>query len=297
MNESVDHIQLSFTPESLLLLNIILGFIMYGVALELRVEDFKRILFEPKAPLVGVISQFVLLPALTFCLIYLIRPQPSIALGMILVAACPGGNISNFISLLAKGNAALSVTLTAVATLLAIVMTPFNFAFWGGLYPPTAALLTRISLDPVEMLTTILLLLGLPLVLGMATAYRFPVLTRRILKPIKVLSLLFFAGFVVVALSNNFDYFLKYIHYIIFIVLAHNAAAFLGGYGFARIMGLSGADVRSVTIETGIQNSGLALVLIFGFFGGLGGMAIIAAWWGIWHILAGLSLAAVWSRY
>ena len=269
---------------------------MFGVALELKVDDFRRIFKEPKAPIIGVISQFILLPFITFLLISALQINASMALGMILVAACPGGNISNFISLLAKGNAALSVTLTAIATLFAIVMTPFNFAFWGNLYPPSAQLLTEISLDPLEMFQTVLLLLGLPLILGMWTAHRFPGFTWKIRKPIKILSIIIFAGFVVVALYNNFNYFLEYIHLIIFIVLIHNAVAFFSGFGFAKLMKLNQADTRSITIETGIQNSGLALVLIFGFFNGLGGMALIAAWWGIWHIIAGLSLAFFWSK-
>lgn len=296
MKESVDQVLLNFSPESLFLLNIILGFIMFGVALELKVEDFTRILKQPKAPIVGVISQFILLPFLTFLLVSALQINASMALGMMLVAACPGGNISNFISLLAKGNAALSVTLTAIATLLAAVLTPFNFAFWANLYPPASELLTTISIDPLEMFQTVLLLLGLPLILGMWTANRFPDFTAKIRKPIKTLSIFIFAGFVVIALSNNFDYFLEYIHLIVFVVLLHNAVAFLGGYGFAKLMKLDRSDTRSITIETGIQNSTLALVVIFGFFNGLGGMALIAAWWGIWHIIAGLSLASIWSK-
>ncbi len=296
MHESLDQVQLDFSPESLFFLNIVLGFIMFGVALELKLDDFRQILIKPKGPIVGVISQFILLPALTFCLIWLMKVEASMALGMILVAACPGGNISNFISLLAKGNVALSVTLTAIATLLAIVMTPFNFTFWGSLYPPSAKILTKISLDPIEMFTTVLFLLGIPLILGMWTTHQFPQLTKKIIKPIKILSIIIFAAFVVVALYNNFGYFLEYIHIIILIVFLHNAIAFIGGYGFAKLLGLDQASARSITIETGIQNSGLALVLIFGFFGGLGGMALIAAWWGIWHIVTGLSLAFVWSK-
>lgn len=296
MNDSVDQIQLSFSPENLFLLNIILGFIMFGVALELRLADFHRLFQQPKAPLVGMVSQFLFLPAATFALVYMMRPQPSIALGMLLVAACPGGNISNFISLMARGNAALSVTLTAVATVLAMFMTPLNFAFWGSLYPPASQILREIHLDFVDMFITISLIMGLPLVLGMTTAHYLPKWTARMLRPIKVLSILFFIGFVVVALGSNFHYFSEYIHYIVFIVLAHNAIAFLGGYGLARLAQLDNPNTRAITIETGIQNSGLALVIIFGFFNGLGGMAIIAAWWGIWHIIAGLSLAAVWAR-
>lgn len=296
MNENIDAVQLNFSPDSLLALNIILGFIMYGVALELSLEDFKRVIRQPKSPAVGVLSQFLLLPALTFVIVWLLKPMPSVALGMFLVAACPGGNMSNFISLLAKGNVALSVSLTAVATLLALFMTPFNFSFWAQMFPPAADLLKVIQLDLWNMIQTIFLLLGLPLVMGMWTAHRFPKFTARASKVIRVLSILFFIGFVVVALQKNFSYFLEYIEYIILIVLVHNAVAFLGGYGLGTLFRLGDADRRAITIETGIQNSGIALILIFNFFNGLGGMAIIAAWWGIWHIVAGLSLAFFWAR-
>jgi BASS family bile acid:Na+ symporter len=246
--------------------------------------------------LIGVLSQFVLLPAITLGLVWVIAPLPSVGLGMILVAACPGGNISNFISLLARGNAALSVGLTAVATMLASFMTPFNFAFWASLYPPTATMLKQISIDPVDMLVTVLLLLGVPLIAGMWTTYRFPKFSARVRPYIRVSSIVIFIGFVVGALYTNFEAFLQYIEFIVLIVLVHNGMALLTGYTAGRLGRLPQPDVRTITIETGIQNSGLALILIFGFFNGLGGMAIIAAWWGVWHILAGLAIAGVWSR-
>lgn len=293
----IDEVKLAFSPESLTLLNIILGFIMYGVALELKLDDFIRIVKQPKSPILGAISQFLLLPALTFLLVLIIRPMPSMALGMMLVAACPGGNVSNFISSLAKGNTALSVSLTALATLLAVVMTPLNFAFWGGLYGPTAEILKEIQIDIPNMIRTVFLLLGLPLILGMFTAHRFPNFTAKITRPVKILSLIFFGGFVIVALYNNFEFFLKYIHLIALIVLAHNAIGFGCGYGWGKLWKLPNKDIRALTIETGIQNSGLALVLIFSpLYNGMGGMALIAAWWGIWHMVAGGALAYFWSR-
>ncbi|MFK7906510.1 MAG: bile acid:sodium symporter family protein, partial [Chitinophagales bacterium] len=223
-------------------------------------------------------------------------PQASIALGMIMVAACPGGNISNFIALLAKGNVALSVGMTAFVTILATFITPFNFAFWGNMIPETAELLTVIHLSFGEMLRTVLMLLGFPLIVGMCFAHYFPQITAKISTPIRILSILFFAAFVVVAFATNIEFFLEYIHLIAGFVLIHNAIALLSGYGLAKAMRLSHHDAKTISIETGIQNSGLGLVLIFNFFGGLGGMAIVAAWWGIWHMVAGLSLAWWWGR-
>ncbi len=292
----IDQIQLHFSPESLQFMNICLGFIMYGVALELEMADFQALIKNPKSTLTGVFSQFFLLPFLTFLLVVILKPYPSIGLGMILVAACPGGNISNFFSLLSKGNAALSVSLTAIATLFAIVMTPLNFAFWGGMSDVTAPLLSKISLEPIDMIKTVFVLLGLPLVLGMLTAQYLPKLTKKMLKPIRILSILFFLAFIGGAFAANFDLFLKHIHLVIFVVFIHNAVALASGFGLGTIMRLSNRDRRSITIETGIQNSGLGLILIFNFFNGMGGMAMIAAWWGVWHMASGLLIGAYWNR-
>jgi BASS family bile acid:Na+ symporter len=141
----IDEVQLNFNQDNIWVLNFCLAIIMFGVALELRVEDFKRVFYNPKSSLVGLLSQFILLPALTFVLIIILEPSPSLALGMILVSCCPGGNISNFMTHLARGNSALSVSLTAVGTVLAILATPFNFELWGSLYPPTASILKSVS--------------------------------------------------------------------------------------------------------------------------------------------------------
>ncbi|MFO7938321.1 MAG: bile acid:sodium symporter family protein [Bacteroidales bacterium] len=299
--EVLDKIDLNFSQNGLLALNITLAFIMFGVALDLKPTHFTQLLKKPKPLLVGVVSQFILLPAITFFLIQLLHLSTAVALGMLLVASCPGGNISNFVSHLAKGNTALSISLTAAATLLAIFMTPINFAFWGKLYAKSSPLLRPIEIDPLQMFQTVFILLGLPLIFGIFFSHKFPRLTQRILKPIKILSIVAFMGFVVIALANNFGYFLRYIHLIIILVLAHNAIALFTGYSAASIMGLSRPDRRSITIETGIQNSGLALVLMFNpkIFPAhldIGGMAFIAAWWGVWHIISGLIIATIWSR-
>ncbi len=296
----LDNIQLNFDKDGLLFLNITLAFIMFGVALEIDFSSFKKVFLKPKSVIIGIISQLFLLPAVTFLLVLLIKPSPGVALGMILVAACPGGNISNFISSLGKGNIALSVTLTAIATLSAIFMTPINFAFWGGLYAKSSPLLQPIEIDPYQMFQTVFILLGIPLILGISFSTKFPKTTKKIIKSIKTLSILIFMGFIFVALANNFNNFKKYIHLIILIVLAHNTLALLTGFSISTIFKLPRVNRRSITIETGIQNSGLALVLIFNpkIFSpdlNLGGMAFIAAWWGIWHIISGLAIAGLWS--
>ncbi len=297
--EVLDSIKLNFNAEGLFLLNFTIAFVMFGVALGLKFDNFKEVIAKPKSALVGIVSQFVLLPAMTYLLILVIQPSYSVAMGMILVAACPGGNVSNFITSLARGNTELSVSLTGIADLSAIVMTPLNFAFWAGIYNSFSTdAVTHITVDTMEMLNLFVFLLGIPVILGMFFSSYFPQITKKIIKPIKIISILIFLSYIIGALSLNLKYFLLHIHLIFVIVLIHNLLAFTIGYSMANIFRLPKRDKRTITIETGIQNSGLGLVLIFNpnLFNGVGGMAFIAAWWGIWHIISGLSIAYVWSR-
>ena len=295
MNE-IDLVRLNFNPGSLWALNFIIGLVMFGVALDLKLADFKAVLTMPRPVLIGLAGQFILLPAFTFLLVLAIRPAPSIALGMMLVAACPGGNISNFLTHYAKGNTALSITMTAISTAVAIVMTPLNLSLWGGLNPETAKILRVVALDPLDMLLAVFLLLGLPMIAGMWTGHRFPQFVKRAHKPVKIFSIVVFGVFVLGALAANWRYFLDFVGFVVFAVFLHNALALSTGYFAARLSGLPERDRRAVAIEVGIQNSALGLILIFNFFDGLGGMAIVTAWWGIWHIVSGLTVSTWWSR-
>ncbi|MBW1772051.1 MAG: bile acid:sodium symporter family protein [Deltaproteobacteria bacterium] len=293
---AIDQIRLNFNPQSLFALNVVIGLMMLGVALELRLDDFRRIFLAPKAPAIGLGAQFILLPAFTFLLTLILNVTPSMALGMILVASCPGGNLSNIMTYLAKGNAAVSISMTAVSTAAAIFMTPINLALWGSLNPATAPILKRVSLSPLDVFVTVFLILGIPLIIGISISRVFPRLADKVRKPFRIFSFLVFITFVGAALGANWQIFLKVIGLVVFGVFIHNALALTLGYWSGRLVGLEEKDVRAVAIEVGIQNSALGLVLIFNFFEGLGGMAIIAAWWGIWHILSGLAVATYWSR-
>ncbi|MEX2511635.1 MAG: bile acid:sodium symporter family protein [Cyclobacteriaceae bacterium] len=297
MLEELDQNRLHFEGDSLLLLNISLAIIMFGVALEIKWKDFQYLVQHPKPFLIGILSQFFMLPFLTWLLVMFIQPLPSVALGMFLVAACPGGNISNFLTSFAKGNVALSVSLTAFATITSIFLTPFNFALWSGLYAPSATLLKSISLEYAEVFKTVGLILGVPIIMGMFANQTWPEFSQKISKILKPISIIIFLAIVVVAFYSNYHLFLKFIALIFAWVFFHNLTALFTGYSLSRIFGLNNADTKTITIETGIQNSGLALVLIFGYFDGLGGMAIIAGWWGIWHIISGLCLATFWKNY
>ena len=293
----LDKIHIDFNEQSLWVLNMALALVMFGIALDISVDDFKRLARKPRPLFVGVLSQFVLLPAVTFILVLLVEPLPSIALGMFMVAACPGGNISNFITHLAKGNTALSVSLTAMATLLAVFMTPLNLQLWGSLYGPTASILKEVAIAPFSMVKLVALLLALPLFLGMWINHIRPKFASKIAKVLKVLSLVFFITLIFIALYDNRDIFMEYVLYVFWIVVLHNLLAFVTGYSVANFFRLSHMDKRTIGIETGIQNSGLGLLLIFTFFDGMGGMALLAAFWGIWHLISGLAIATFWGYF
>jgi len=297
----LDFVKLNFNQESVNMMNIAIAFIMFGVALSIRPGHFMTVLLNPKPVIIGAVAQYIILPALTYLLVLIIRPSTPVALGMILVAACPGGNVSNLISSISKANVSLSVSLTTITTVMSLIMTPFNFAFWGGLYAKHSPLLVPISIDPIEMFRTVFLILGIPVILGMFVGMKFPKFAKRMDKTIQTASVIFFLGFIVAALAGNFSIFLKYIHLIFLLVLLHNGLAFLSGYLLPKLFKVNENNCRTISIETGIQNSGLGLALIFNprIFPpelNLGGMAIVAAWWGVWHIVAGLILAAYWRK-
>lgn len=302
--ESLNSATINFGEGGMMAVNIILAFVMFGVALGIKVHTFKDIIKKPKSIIVGVILQWFALPAITFLLAWILSPfiTPMIALGMILVASCPGGNISNFISSLSKGNIELSVSLTAITTAMSPIITPINFFFWGSMYSQIISIKNDIPMLVIPfypMLEQIVLLLGLPIILGVLFAYYFPSITKKIAKPAQVLSILLFMGMVIVSFVQNFQIFIDNIFYVFFIVMFHNGFALATGYWGAKLSKLPLNDIKSLTVETGIQNSGLGLILLFNhsifppeiWHGHYGGMLFITAWWGIWHIVSGLCVA------
>jgi BASS family bile acid:Na+ symporter len=297
---TIDQIRIIFNPQILFFINLAIGIMMLGVALDLKLDDFKRIIKAPKAPLIGLAAQFILLPFFTFLLTLALPSSmvtPSMALGMILVAACPGGNLSNIITYLAKGNVAISISMTAVSSFAAILLTPFNLALWGNLNPYTKPIMQWVSLSPADVFMTVFVILGIPLLVGITLSKTFPYLADKVRKPFKIFSLLFFMTIVLGALISAWDIFLRVINLVIFVVFIHNLLALSIGYLSAKLSRLNGKDCRAVCIEVGIQNSALGLVLVFNFFEGLGGMAIIVSWWGTWHIISGLVAAFFFTRF
>lgn len=285
-----------FSEDNLFLLNICIGFILFGIALDLKASDFRLVITRPKSAIAGFTSQFLFLPAVTALFIYIFEIPTGYALGMLLVAACPGGNISNFISHLAKANTALSVSLTALATVSAAVLTPLNFTFWSQIVI-TDFDTQYFTLEPIKLAETIFLIMAIPIALGMLFNYKFPTKAAFVKKPIRILSMLIFVAFIVIALSNNFSVFVEHFQSIFLIVLAHNALAYLLGFIVGAGMKIPSSDRKTIIIETGIQNSALGLVIIFSFFNGNSDMALIAAWWGVWHGISGSILALLMAKY
>lgn len=302
---NLDPVKINFDKSGMDMLNIALAIVMYGVALGIKPGTFINVFRHPKSILVGLIGQWILLPALTFLLIILFKNfiTPMVAMGMILVAACPGGNVSNFITSISKGNRELSVSMSAVTTTAAVITTPTNFAIWGSLYVRylerhAAEALQTLTIPVWDIFVTVFILLGVPLALGILTTYYKPRLAQALNRPLQILSILVFLLMVILAFRQNFDLFMQYIKWILLIVFVHNGMALTVGYFLGELSGLPRPDRRAITVEMGIQNSGLGLILLFNpniFPPELqnGGMLFVTAWWGIWHIISGLTAAAI----
>ena len=310
----LDQLTINLGATETTLVNIILAFVMFGVALGIKLETFKDVFRNPKSVLTGISLQWVALPALTCLLAIVLNPviTPMVAVGMILVASCPGGNISNFISSLSKGNVELSVSMTAVSTLFAPIITPFNFWLWGTLYCRFAAVkndIPTLEIPFAEMLEQIVLILGIPIVLGVIVSRYIPRVAKALAKPAQVLSILLFMAMVVVSvnkvltgLDSTWAVYAALLTALV-VVIIHNATVLGTGYYGATLMKVPSADRRSLTIETGIQNSGLGLALLLNpaifdpaVWHNNGGMVIVTALWGVWHIISGLTVATIFRR-
>jgi len=293
---SLDAVLIQIDSTGQMILGLVLALIMFGVALDLRFSDFGEVLRKPLAPLSGLVAQLVLLPAVTWAITMIMQPLPSVALGMMVVAACPGGNLSNLMTHMARGNTALSVSMTGISSLLAVITTPLNIVFWASLNPATAVLLRQVSVEPVSFIGSTVLLLGVPMVAGMTTVRLWPKLAEKLRRPFQILSFLFLIVFIVGATASNAKHLTAFLLQILPLVALHNTIAVLLGWLTARVWRLSDFDTRAMTIEVSMHNSGLGLALILNHFDALGGAALIAAGWGVWHIVSGWALAAWWKR-
>ncbi len=289
-------VSIHFSPDSLTALNICLAVIMFGVALDIKVVHFTQLLNQKKLVLTGLLSQFIILPLFTVLLVAILPISNGMALGMLLVASCPGGNVSNFYSHMARGHVALSVTLTAFSSLAAFIITPLSFLFTVSLIPSLSTELKSLEINFISLMINMVSILLIPLLVGMWVSANFVSISKKIAAPIRILSMLMLTAFIAVAVVNNLEGFNAYLGDVFWIVLLHNGGTLLLAYYFSSMLKNSEEVNRTVAIETAIQNSGLALILIFNFFDGNTAMAVVAAWWGVWHLISGFAFAAFMRR-
>ncbi len=276
---NVDDLRLHFNPAQMAVLNLAMAFLMFSVALDVRPSDFRKVVQFPKSVAVGLVVQYLLFPVFTLGIIFLFQPPVSMAMGMVLVSMCPSGNMTNFLVHFARANVALSVTLNAIIILSATVVTPAGFLFWSQFIPESEALRKSFEISFVDMALIIVELIVAPLLFGMWLNARFSTFVERIRPWVQKVALVLFFSILVLALLGNFDNLVSYL-----------------GFAFVIVAGLPELDCRTLAFESGVHNTALGLLLIFRFFDGLGGMALIAAWWGIWDLVTGMGLAYFWQR-
>ena len=290
---ALDSLRIVLDPAGQAGVALALVIVMFSVALGLRIEDFSFLRDKPLLFIGGVVAQVVVLPLVTFLLVLALRPAASIALGMIVVACCPGGAVSNLLTYLSRGNVATSVALTATSSMLAAILTPTSILFWSQAYKPTATLLQTLDVNPLLFVLQTTILLAVPLVLGMIVAAKAPDVAKRIRKRTTVLGVSVLVCTIIYGIAYFFPVLFPALPILGSVVVLHNALAFATGALAGRILSGVSATRRALTFEIGIQNSGLALVILLSQLKGLGGAAAIAAVWGVWHLVAGGLLAAL----
>jgi len=266
---------------------IALMLVMFSVALGLRIDNFRFLFEKPLLFLGGVAAQVLLLPLATYLLIIFMAPPASIALGMIVVACCPGGAVSNLLTYLSRGNVAVSVALTATSSMLAAILTPASILFWSQAYKPTSTLLKSLDVSPFLFLAQTTFLLAVPLVLGMTVAAKAPDVAARIKRHSTLLGTSVLIGVIIYGIAYFFDILFPVLAMLGILVVIHNALAFATGAAAGMVLSPESPTRRALTFELGIQNAGLALVILLSQLKGLGGAAAIAAVWGVWDLIAG----------
>jgi bile acid:Na+ symporter, BASS family len=278
------------------ILLIVLSVMVYAVSLDLKLEDFKYVAKHPQAVAMGLIAQFCLLPWATLLVTLILDLPAPVEAAMLLVACCPGGALSNVITYFGKGNLALSLSISAVSNVLALVLTPLNFTQLVALNPNTAAWAKSIALDPKDLVISLVLLLALPMLAAIATRRYVPNIAAKIRKPLENIALVALLVFIIGAVAGQWKTFVAELTQTLPLVIAHNALGLALGFIAAKVAKLSSKDARAVMIESGMQNSGLALGIIATQFNSNIAMIAVAGLWGIWHIVSGGSLAMLWRR-
>jgi BASS family bile acid:Na+ symporter len=272
------------------MLSISLGFTMLSVALGLRPSDFSFVQKNPKIILIGSTAQLLLLPLMTLALIFLVEPAPGIALGMLIIASCPGGNISNFLTRIGGGDAAYSVSLTMVSSLFVGALLPFAIIFWTNLYPPTANLLDEIEMDRVDFIVTTAIVLFVPLATGLGLVHFLPAFAEKLNKVFMPIAVGLLVLLVTIGIYTNIELIEEYLIDLYPLIIGYNLLAFLLGFIVGKLF-LTGKRARALTFEVGIQNTGLGLIIVLAQFGGVGSAALVVGGWSIWHMFAGFIIA------
>lgn len=293
--EAIDQTTFSFSPAAGLAVSGMVGFLVFAVATDLTGEQLRRVARRPVAPAVGLIAQFCVLPAVA----YVVGTQvaaPSTAVGLLLVACCPAGSLSNYLTGVANGNVATSISMTAVSTVVSAVVTPLLFAFWASLNPATAALLQSIDMDLKRLIVTLLIMLVIPVTSGMILRAKRPNLADRIRMPVRRLAMFTFAVVVALVLGSNLELLLGHSAGALAPVLTTFVMAVILGWWLSRASGLAAPERRAVALEVAFQNVALAIALALAFFPNLTGVVVTCTLWGVVHLVGGVSLAAAWKR-
>ena len=293
--DDINQIPFNFDPRIGMIVGVMVGFLVFAISLDLTWEKMLRVLKKPKAPTIGLVAQFGILPAIAFLGLYLTE-APSIALGLLLVTCCPGGALSNYLTGVAKGDVATSISMTTVSTLFSIILTPVLFAFWASMNPSTLEVLQNISMDPQRVIMTLLIMLVIPVTAGILLRAKRPDTANRIRKAVRLIAGIVFAVIVAMIIGSNIKSLSLLAQTALFPVIITFTIAVGLGWSLGKLTGLLSADRRAVAIEVAFQNVALAIGLGIAFFPSLAGITAVSILWGIVHLTLGTGLALVWSR-
>lgn len=264
----------------------ILGIIMLGMGMTMTVDDFKGVLQSPKAVLIGVVAQFVVMPGLAFILCKLFNLPPEIAVGVILVGCCPGGTASNVITYMAKGNVALSVACTSISTLLAPVLTPAIFYLLASQW---------LKIDAASMFISILQVVLLPIVIGLILRTWLKRQVESYIQVMPLVSVIAIVAIVAAIIGGSKAAIFQSGLLILAVVILHNGLGYLLGFTAARFFKLPYADSKAIAVEVGMQNSGLGVALAAVHFAASPITAVPSAIFSLWHNISGPALATYWA--
>jgi bile acid:Na+ symporter, BASS family len=294
--EAIDQAEFYFSQSAGIAFAVMVGFLVFAVSLDLTGQKFRRVLQAPKAPAIGLVAQLVVLPAVAFAVGMLLAGTPSIAIGLLLVTCCPGGALSNYLTGVAKGDVATSISMTAVSTIVCIVVTPLLFAFWVSLNPATAQLLREIDIDGKRVVLMLMVMLAVLVAAGMLIRASAAARADRMRKWVRRFAMLVFGTVVALVLGANLELLSSYAVLALSPIVVTFAIAVGLGWLLARSVRLIAAERRAVAIEVAMQNVALAIAMAVAFFPSLAGVAVTAAMWGVVLLTLGSLLAAAWAR-